>query len=243
MKTPAFASMAAGLLLALTAPSASAAGVDTSKLPLPVPRKVDFAKEIYPIFADKCISCHGPQKQKGKYRMDTKEFALKPGKEGPFIIVGSSEKSPLIHMVAGLIEEGLMPPPSDKPGESEPLSKEQIALLRAWIDQGAVWPDGEMKLVAKELTFAADIKPVFEKSCVSCHGSAKAEGGFKADTREGVLKGGAGYGAAVKLDNAARSPLVMIVSGQDGDIPQPEKHKLPPKDAELVKKWIEQGAK
>jgi len=240
MKTPAFALLTAGILLAL---NTFAAGVDISKLPLPIPRKVDFAKEIYPIFADKCISCHGPQKQKGKYRMDTKEFALKPGKEGPYIIPGSSEKSPLIHMVAGLIEEGLMPPPSDKPGESEPLTKDQIALLRAWIDQGAVWPDGELKMVAKELTFAADIKLVFEKSCVSCHGATKAEGGFKADTREAVLKGGAGYGAAVKLDNAARSPLVMIVSGLDGDIPQPEKHKLSAKDAELVKKWIEQGAK
>lgn len=242
MKTSAFATMAAGLLLALTFVS-SASAVDTSKLPLPVPRKVDFAKEIYPIFADKCISCHGPQKQKGKYRMDTKEFALKPGKEGPFIIPGSSEKSPIVHMVAGLIEEGLMPPPSDKPGESEPLTKEQIALLRAWIDQGANWPEGEIKMEAKALTFAADIKPIFDKSCVSCHGATKAEGGFKADVREAVIKGGAGYGAAVKLDNAARSPLVMIVSGQDGDIAQPEKHKLPPKEADLVKKWIEQGAK
>lgn len=241
MKTPYLSALAAGALLALGAGDALA--VDTSKLPLPVPRKVDFAKEVYPIFAEKCISCHGPQKQKGKYRMDTKDFAMKPGSDGPYIIAGSSEKSPLVHMVAGLIEEGLMPPPSDKPGESEPLTKEQIGLLRAWIDQGAVWPDGEIKMTAKELTFATDIKPIFDKSCVSCHGSAKAEGGFKADSREGVLKGGEIYGAAVKLDNAARSALVIIVTGKDGDIPEPQKHKLSDKEAELVQKWIEQGAK
>lgn len=241
MKTPYLSALAAGALLALGAGDALA--VDTSKLPLPVPRKVDFAKEVYPIFAEKCISCHGPQKQKGKYRMDTKDFAMKPGSDGPYIIAGNSEKSPLVHMVAGLIEEGLMPPPSDKPGESEPLTKEQIGLLRAWIDQGAVWPDGEIKMTAKELTFATDIKPIFDKSCVSCHGSAKAEGGFKADSREGVLKGGEIYGAAVKLDNAARSALVIIVTGKDGDIPEPQKHKLSDKEAELVQKWIEQGAK
>lgn len=241
MKTPILLSLATGALLALTGTSASA--VDTSKLPLPVPRKVDFVKEVYPIFVEKCISCHGPQKQKGKYRMDTKEFAFKPGSDGPFFIAGNSEKSPIVHIVAGLIDEGLMPPPSDKPGESEPLTKEQIGLLRAWIDQGAVWPDGEITMTAKELTFTTDIKPIFDKSCVACHGPAKAEGGFKADTREGVLKGGEVYGAAVKLDNAARSALVIIVSGKDGDIPEPKKHKLTDKEAELVQKWIEQGAK
>jgi len=241
MKTPFRSALAAGAVLALA--GATVWAVDTSKLPLPTPRKVDFAKEIYPIFVEKCISCHGPEKQKGKYRMDTKEHAMKPGSDGPFFIPGNSEKSPMVHIVAGLIEEGLMPPPSDKPGESVPLTKEQIGLLRAWIDQGAVWPEGEIKMAVKELTFTADIKPLFDKSCVSCHGTAKAEGGFKADSREGVLKGGDVYGAAVKLDAAARSPLVIIVSGQDADIPQPEKHKLPAKDAELVKKWIEQGAK
>ncbi|HSH93429.1 MAG TPA: c-type cytochrome domain-containing protein [Roseimicrobium sp.] len=230
------------ILCLISVRSTYAAEVDTKKLPLPAPRKVDFVKDIYPIFDEKCISCHGPKKQKGKYRMDTKEGAFKKTDAGMFIITGNSEKSPLVHMVAGLIEESLMPPPSDKPGESEPLTKEQISLLRAWIDQGAEWPDGPIALAAKPVTFAEDIAPMFQQACASCHGAAKAEGGFRVDSREAVLKGGAGYGAAVKPGDL-KSPLVIIASGQDGDIPQPEKHKLPAKQLDLLKKWIEQGAK
>ncbi len=216
--------------------------VDTSKLPLPAARKVDFEKEIYPIFVDKCVSCHGPQKQKGKYRIDTKEFALKAGKDGALIIPGSSEKSPLVHMVAGLIDEGLMPPPSDKPGESVPLTKEQIGLLRAWIDQGAIWPEGTLKVTAKELTFANDIAPVLKTACVECHGEAKQAGDFRADSLAAVLKGGKTYGKSVTPGNL-KSPLVIIASGLDEDLPLPEKHKLPANQVDLIKKWVEQGAK
>ena len=60
--------------------------------------------------------------------------AIKKGSSsGEIIVVGKSEKSLLVHTVAGLIEDMLMPPE----GKADPLTKEQIALLRAWIDQGA----------------------------------------------------------------------------------------------------------
>ncbi len=229
------------LLLALSF-AVRAAEVDVKKLPLPVPRKVDFEKEIYPLLKESCFSCHGPEKQKGKYRLDTKEGAFKKGSDGPHIIPGNSEKSPLIHMVAGLIEEGLMPPPDDK-GKSQPLTKEQIGLLRAWIDQGAAWPEGPIKEFVKELTFARDIQPILKAACVECHGEAQANGGFRADSREAVLKGGKNYGAAVLATNSAKSPLLIIAAGKDEDIAVPEKHKLGDKQVELLKKWIEQGAK
>ena len=230
-----------GLLLAL-ASVVPAAEVDVKKLPLPVPRKVDFEKDIYPLLKESCFSCHGPEKQKGKYRLDTKEGAFKKGTDGPHIIPGHSEKSPLIHMVAGLIEEGLMPPPDDK-GKSQPLTKEQIGLLRAWIDQGASWPDGPIKEFVKELTFAKDIQPILQAACAECHGAAQAQGGFRADSREAVLKGGKNYGAAVLAGNGPKSPLLLIAAGKDEDIAVPEKHKLGDQQVELLKKWIEQGAK
>jgi mono/diheme cytochrome c family protein len=234
--------LAAGLILAIVA-SVTAAGVDVKKLPLPVPRKVDFAKEVYPIFKEACVKCHGPEKQKGKYRIDTKEGAFKDGDSGPFIVAGSSEKSPLIHMVAGLIDEGLMPPPSDKPGESEKLTNEQIGILRAWIDQGATWPDGPIKDEVKQLTFAQDIEPVLKTACYECHGPAEQKGGFRADSADAILKGGKTYGKAVTAGDAKKSPLLTIVAGLDEDLPLPQKHKLAPKQVELIKKWVEQGAK
>ncbi len=222
--------------------AAFAAPLDLGKLPLPVPRKVDFEKEVYPIFSEKCISCHGPKKQKGKYRIDTKEEAFKPGAGGSFILPGNSEKSSLIHIVAGLIEEGLMPPPSEKKGESEPLSKEQIGILRSWIDQGAVWPDGPIKEYVKKITFKEDVLPLLVSACASCHGATAQEGDFRVDSRDAILAGGKAYGKVIQPGNVEKSTLLLIVAGKDEDLPQPEKHTLRPKEVELLKNWVQQGA-
>jgi mono/diheme cytochrome c family protein len=216
--------------------------VDVSKLPLPVPRKVDFVREVYPIFKESCISCHGPDKQKGKYRIDSRVGAFKDTDYGPTIVAGKSEQSSLIHMVAGLVEEMLMPPPSDKPGQSEPLTREQIGVLRAWIDQGAEWPDGPVD-VERPVTFASDVQPVFASSCGSCHGADAPKGGFNALALAAVLKGGTGYGAVIIPGDPKKSSLITIISGLDGDLPVPDKHKLSAKQIELVKRWIAQGAK
>lgn len=238
--------LAACILVASSAALAAdkkPAAIDVSKIPLPVPRKVDFEKEVYPMLKESCFSCHGAEKQKGKYRCDTKAGAFKDTDYGPTIVPGKSEQSSLIHMVCGLVDEMLMPPPSDKPGKSEKLTSEQIGILRAWIDQGAVWPDGAIADYVKPVTFEADIKPLFATACGSCHSGADARGGFQSDSLAAVLKGGKSYGASVNAATPAKSPLLTIVSGLDEDLPLPEKHKLPPKSVELVRKWIQQGAK
>lgn len=231
--------------LALALPFALLAAetkIDVSKLPLPVPRKVDFVKEVYPIFKESCISCHGPEKQKGKYRMDFREAALKETDYGPAILPGKSEQSAIIHMACNLIDEMMMPPPSDKPGQSVPLTPEQIGILRAWIDQGAEWVAGADSYV-KPVTFAADIQPILQKSCVSCHAGADAQGGFQAGSLAAVLQGGENYGKVVTPGDVKKSSLLLVVQGLDEDLPQPEKHKLADKEVALLKQWIEQGAK
>ncbi len=120
----------------------AAAEVDVSKLSPADTRPVDFARDIQPIFTASCLKCHGPEKQKGGYRVDVKEVALKGGENyAPSIHPGKSAESPLIHFVAGLVEDMAMPQ------KGEQLSPEQIGLLRAWIDQGAVWPqDGRAEV-------------------------------------------------------------------------------------------------
>jgi mono/diheme cytochrome c family protein len=235
----------AALLLATTLVAADKKPpvIDVSKIPLPAPRKVDFEKEVYPMLKESCFSCHGAEKQKGKYRCDTRAGAFKDTDYGPTIVAGRSEQSALIHMVCGLIDEMLMPPPSDKPGKSEKLTADQIGILRAWIDQGAVWPDGPITEFVKPVTFDGDIKPLFATACAACHTGDAAKGGFQADTLAGVLKGGKSYGASVNGAAPAKSPLLTVVAGLDEDLPLPEKHRLPPKSLELVRKWIQQGAK
>ena len=135
-----------------------------------------------------------------------------------------------------------MPPPSDKKGESEPLSKEQIGILRSWIDQGAVWPDGPIKDYVKKVAFKEDVMPLLVSACGNCHGAAKQEGNFRVDSRDAVLAGGKAYGKVVQPGNVEKSTLLLIVAGKDEDLPQPEKHKLPPKQVELLKSWVQQGA-
>jgi mono/diheme cytochrome c family protein len=123
-----------------------------------------------------------------------------------------------------------------------PLTPEQIGVLRAWIDQGAVWPEGPVD-VERPVTFAADIQPVFASACGSCHGADGPKGEFNALELAAVLKGGSGYGAVVVPGDPKKSSLITIISGLDEDLPQPDKHKLSPKQIELVKRWIAQGAK
>lgn len=114
-----------------------AADVDTTKLPPPAQRTVQFTKDIQPLLENACIKCHGPEKQKGKYRMDSREAAIKGGSsDEAAILPGNSAKSPLIHYVAGLVEDMEMPPLTKG---NEPLTPEQVGTLRAWIDQGAKW--------------------------------------------------------------------------------------------------------
>jgi hypothetical protein len=123
------------LLTAVSAAvSLSAADVDVSKLP-PAATKtgLTFDKDIKPIFEKSCVKCHGAEKQKGKLRLDSLEASLKGGENGESIVKGNSAKSPLVHTIARLDPDSAMPPD----GKGDPLTKEQIGVIRAWIDQGA----------------------------------------------------------------------------------------------------------
>lgn len=230
-----------GLCLGL---SGADSKVPLPSLPPPVLRRVDFSAEVYPLFKAACFRCHGPEKQKGKYRMDTREGAFRATeRNGPAFKPGDSKGSAAVLMMAGLIDEMLMPPPGGRPGESDPLTAGQIGIIRAWIDQGAEWPDGPIAEVLKPVMFETDVRPLLKASCGSCHSGASAEGSFRIDSAASVMKGGAGYGAAVMQGNPGRSPLIAIVSGKDEDIPKPERHRLPDKQVQTLREWIQQGAK
>ena len=125
--------LAAALLTA--AAGAAPAPVDPSRLPPAAARKIDFVKDVQPILAASCHRCHGPEKEKGGLRLDAKSVALAGGTSGPVILPGDGAASPLIHLVSGL------DPKLKMPAEGDPLTAEQVGILRAWIDQGADWPD------------------------------------------------------------------------------------------------------
>ena len=107
---------------------------EEAKPPAP---KLDFVRDIQPVFEKHCFKCHSAEKQKAGYRLDVKEIALNGGDSGKSAIVpGKSAKSPLFKFIFAADPEKVMPP------KGELLSAPEIELIKTWIDQGAIWPDG-----------------------------------------------------------------------------------------------------
>ncbi|MBI3862165.1 MAG: PSD1 domain-containing protein [Planctomycetia bacterium] len=98
-------------------------------------RVVDYAADIKPILTKHCTSCHGTEKQKSGLRLDTIESARRGGDSGAAVEPGKSAESLLYQAVTGAEGIAVMPPKGQPP-----LTPEEIAILKAWIDQGAKAP-------------------------------------------------------------------------------------------------------
>jgi ankyrin repeat protein len=122
-------------------PAVSAAEPEDTKLPTATGRQVHFVRDIKPVLERSCLKCHGPEKPKSGYRVDNRQRIIKGGESDEAAIVpGKSEKSLLVHYVAGLVEDMAMPPLDNR--DSNPaLTSEEVGLLRGWIDQGVDWPE------------------------------------------------------------------------------------------------------
>ncbi len=107
-----------------------------NRLPPPAKQKVDFVKDVQPIFQAKCLSCHGVEEQEGGFRIDIGARALDGGDSGKSIMPGKSAESSLLLRIARIGDDDPMPPED----EGTPLTEKDIAMIRAWIDQGANWP-------------------------------------------------------------------------------------------------------
>jgi mono/diheme cytochrome c family protein len=119
--------------------------------------QVDFERDIRPIFAKHCFSCHGPESHEGGLRLHQKAAAMAGGDRGEILVAGKSAESRLIQFVTGKNDESVLMPPE---GEGQPLSREQIAMLRAWIDQGARWPDdANATAKSKHWSFQPIVRP------------------------------------------------------------------------------------
>jgi hypothetical protein len=92
-----------------------------------------FETKVRPIFAEHCYSCHGPKKHQAGLRLDSKAAALQGSDDGPVLIPGHPEKSPLIEAILHKTEPKM--PPKGK------LPAQVIEDLTTWIKLGAVWPE------------------------------------------------------------------------------------------------------
>src|SRR4051812_9601317 len=117
------------------------------------PAAPDFSREIRPLLEQHCFKCHGPEKQKGGLRLDSKEAAFKPGESGEkAILPGRASESRLIKLVSSQDDNERMP------SRGQPLSTIEIDLLKRWINGGAEWPatSGATGVVAKSEMIVTD---------------------------------------------------------------------------------------
>jgi hypothetical protein len=89
---------------------------------------------LEPLFVERCYDCHGEKKQESGFRADSRAALLKGGDNGPSFIVGKSAESILVQVLADTHADI-----AAMPKKKEKFTAEQIGLVRAWIDQGAVW--------------------------------------------------------------------------------------------------------
>jgi mono/diheme cytochrome c family protein len=114
----------AGLFLLLTAPALAA-------------EPADYVRDVKPLLADRCTTCHGADKQRGGLRLDTATAILRGGNNGPAVVPGKAADSRLIRAVTAADGVKVMPPKEPR------LSNAEVALLRAWVEQGARAPADE----------------------------------------------------------------------------------------------------
>lgn len=120
--------------------------------PIPnVQQAIAYNDLIQPLLQNKCYSCHGPEKQKGKLRLDLQDLILKGGKDGVVLVPGDADKSNLIKRIMLSPGNDEHMPPKEKPQ----LTDNEIALIHWWIDNGA-----DFKKKVNQIKQPEDIKPV-----------------------------------------------------------------------------------
>lgn len=152
----------------LTKPLLKEGGVVTSAIPpiANVQEAYVYKDAIEPLLKNRCYSCHGAEKQKGKLRLDEATYILKGGESGKTLVIGNADESELIkRLLLPLSDEDHM-----APKEKPQLSVNEIALLKWWITNGA-----DFKKKFKDLPQSAQIKPVLTSLTHADGATAKNE--------------------------------------------------------------------
>jgi hypothetical protein len=126
---PTLLAAASALLAALGARAAEPAAPDAKAVEF-------FEARVRPLFVEKCVRCHGPDKQRGGLRLDSRAALMKGGDDGAVVVPGDAGKSHLIQAVRGEGDVKKMPP-----APNDPLPDGDLATLTDWVKMGAPWPD------------------------------------------------------------------------------------------------------
>jgi uncharacterized membrane protein len=216
-----------------------------------------YADVILPLFETQCYECHGDEKDKGDYKMQTREQLIAPGESKlPAIIPGDAAASNLVKLIALPEEHEFVMPPEGKGA----LSSEDILEIMHWIDRGADFGDGSNLIELEkpknapaelDLTGLSDdepvdyekyILPIFIASCWECHNDEVQDGDLRMDTLKHFLKGGE-FGEIIEPGDVENSVLyeLIILPEDDTDFMPAKNDPLPDYQIALIKRWIEEG--
>jgi hypothetical protein len=123
----------------------TAVGLLLAGLAAAPPPGVEYTRDVQPILTRSCVTCHGPQKQRGGLRLDTAAGLRQGGDSGLAVIPGDSSRSRLIHLITGT-KDLVMPP------KGPPLAAAEIDRIKAWIDQGARLPAEANQVAGAKVT-------------------------------------------------------------------------------------------
>ena len=112
---------------------------------------VIFEHVVQPILQERCVYCHGEEKQEGSLRLDSYAALLTTGESGPSLVLGDVSRSELIQRLLLPVHDDKRMPPTDKPQATD----EEIALLNWWVDQGAPESKSKSELAVSEEIDAA----------------------------------------------------------------------------------------
>ena len=146
-------------------------GLPVAKLEREEP--VDFDTEILPFLRKNCLACHNQTDAKGDLVLETTE-SIRAGIEGEAVLVPGKAEESLIFMVSSHREKPIMPPKRNKVG-ANPLSSEQLALLKLWIDQGATKGSGKAATKREWHPLPPGVHPIYAVA-VSADGNYAACG-------------------------------------------------------------------
>jgi len=162
---------------------------------------MSFEREILPLLEKRCNECHHPAGTDGGLDLTQRSTMISGGDDlGPVIVPGKPNVSPLVQV---LHEGGEYFMPKD----GDPLEKDEIALLKKWIAEGA--RDNTPSFNDDEIAFfEREVRPILFDGCLKCHAGKDAESGLQLTSRHGILAGG-DRGPAVVLGNPAGIDKVL----------------------------------
>ncbi len=219
----------------------------------------DFAAEVLPVLERRCFACHGPLRQRGDLRLDSRPAMLIGGGRGAAIVPGDAEASLLVSAIRRE-DELEMPPP-------RALDDAERELIEAWIAGGAEWPlahrveAASTQVAAREvppvehgiagsgepLSFNRDVRPILSDHCYECHGPDEAvrQAGLRLDSAEvahGVLPSGRRALVPGDLDRSQLFQRIAAVDALDRMPPPHADSTLSDREIEILGRFVLQDA-